>query len=153
MNLYVITVLNSCNKDYKANTNKKIEKYFVLDKYEKCPICNNKINDINDLVKCKETKCKNKFICYKCALFCNICKKITCTNCSIYCNQCSQDLSLVSCKSCNSNTIKKCSKENCDNNLCINCYNSCNYCNIICDIAKIISNNIKTNTHQLRTKS
>ena len=123
-----------CNKDYNEKSNKKIEKYFVLDKYEKCPICNNKINDINDLVKCKETKCKNKFICYKCALFCNICKKITCTNCSIYCNQCSQDLSLVSCKSCNSNTIKKCSKENCDNNLCINCYNSCNYCNIIlCD--------------------
>ena len=123
-----------CQKDFDNEINKKIEKYIVLEKNEKCPICKNKINDINDLVKCKESQCKNKFICYKCSLFCNICKKTMCKNCGLYCDQCTKDLSLVSCKTCNSNTIKKCSKENCDKNLCINCYNSCNYCNIIlCD--------------------
>ena len=122
-----------CSKDYEANNN-NAKKYIILEKYEKCPICNENIQDINDLVKCREDKCKNKFICYKCSLFCNICKKIICKNCSLYCNQCPKDTSLVSCKSCNSNTIKKCIKENCNNNLCINCYNSCNQCNIIlCD--------------------
>ena len=61
----------------------------------------------NSLVKCKETNCKNKYICYKCSLFCNICKKIICKQCSLYYGQCKPELSLVSCKSCNSNTIKK----------------------------------------------
>ena len=124
-----------CANDYNKNSiARKIEKYFVLEKYEKCPICGNKIMDINELVKCKESKCKNKYVCYKCSLFCNICKKIICKNCGLYCNQCSNTSSLVSCKTCDSNTIKKCSKDNCENKLCINCYNSCNKCNIIlCD--------------------
>ena len=124
-----------CKNDYSSNNIKEnIGKYIVLEKYEKCLICKNKIEDINDLVKCKEAKCPNKFICYKCSLFCNICKKIICKNCSLYCNQCPKNTSLVSCKSCDSNTIKKCFKDNCDKKLCINCYNSCNQCSIIlCD--------------------
>ena len=124
-----------CNNDYESNNNKEnIKKYYVLEKYSKCPLCKNKIEDINDLVKCKEAKCENKFICYKCSLFCNICKKIICKTCGLYCDQCPCNDSLVSCKLCNSNTIKKCFKENCNKKLCINCYNSCNKCNIIlCD--------------------
>ena len=127
----LILCTNDYDKDY---INDSIPKYYISEKYEKCPICKEKIEDINSLVKCKETNCKNKYICYKCSLFCNICKKIICKQCSLYCSQCKPELSLVSCKSCNSNTIKKCSKENCNNMLCINCYNSCNYCSIIlCD--------------------
>ena len=124
-----------CTNDYNSQNNmEKLGKYIVSEKYEKCPICKNKIEDINELVKCKESKCSFKFICYKCSLFCNICKKIICKNCSLYCNQCPKNSSLVSCKSCDSNTIKKCFKENCDKKLCINCYNSCNKCNLIlCD--------------------
>ena len=127
----LILCINDFNKNDITN---QTQKYFVLEKNENCPICKEKITDINSLVKCKESNCKNKFICYKCSLFCNICKKIMCKECSLYCNQCPPNLSLVSCKSCNSNTIKKCSKENCNNKLCINCYNSCNECNtILCD--------------------
>ena len=124
-----------CKNDYNQNyINKEIQKYNVLEKNEICPICKEKIKDINSLVKCKADNCKNKFICLKCSLFCNICKKIICKNCSLYCNQCTPNSSLVSCISCNSNTIKKCSNDNCNNNLCINCYNSCNQCSIIlCD--------------------
>ena len=85
----------------------------------------------NSLVKFKENNCKNKFICIKCSFFCNICKKIICKDCSLFCNQCQPNLSLVSCKSCNSNTIKKCSEKSCPNLLCINCYNSCNFCSLI----------------------
>ena len=124
-----------CKNDYNQNyITDDTPIYCVPKKYEHCPICKEKIKDINSLVKCKQENCANKFICYKCSLFCNICKKIVCKNCSLYCNQCPPNSSLVSCKSCNSNTIKKCSKQNCNNNLCINCYNSCNQCNIIlCD--------------------
>ena len=124
-----------CKNDYNKNDIKnKAKIYFVSEKYEQCPICKEKIKDINDLVKCKQDNCSNKFICFKCSLFCNICKKIICKNCSLFCNQCPPNASLVSCKSCNSNTIKKCSKEDCNNKLCINCYNSCNQCNtILCD--------------------
>ena len=139
MKIDKINKLILCEKDFNSSNNnkEKIEKFYILEKYEKCPICKNKIEDINDLVKCKETKCENKFVCYKCSLFCNICKKIICKSCSLYCNQCPKDSSLVSCKKCNSNTIKKCFKENCDKKLCINCYNSCNQCNIIlCDSHK-----------------
>ena len=119
------------NDNDKNNIENKPQPYFVSEKNETCPICKVKINDINSLVKCKVDNCKNKFICNKCSLFCNICKKIICKDCSLYCNQCSPNLSLVSCKVCNSNTIKKCTEENCNNNLCISCYNSCNQCNII----------------------
>ena len=124
----LILCTNDYNKNYISN---EIKKYNVLEKYEICPICKEKIKDINNLIKCKADNCKNKFVCLKCSLFCNICKKIICKDCSLFCNQCKPNESLVSCKLCNSNTIKKCSKDNCNNNLCINCYNSCNQCNII----------------------
>ena len=124
-----------CINDYDKNDIiNNTEKFYISEKNEKCPICKEKIKDINSLIKCKVDNCKNKFICIKCSFFCNICKKIMCKDCSLYCNQCPPNLSLVSCKSCNSNTIKKCSKENCQNFLCINCYNSCNFCSLIlCD--------------------
>ena len=121
-----------CSNDYNKNyITKEIPKYYISEKNEYCPICKEKIKDINSLVKCKQENCKNKFVCFNCSLFCNICKKIICKNCSLYCDQCSPNISLVSCKSCNSNTIKKCSKENCNKKLCINCYNSCNQCSTI----------------------
>ena len=134
-NKNLILCLNDYNKDY---INNEIPKYYISSKNVICKICKKKLNDTNSLVKCKSDNCKNKFVCNQCSLFCNICKKIICKDCSLFCSQCLPELSFVSCKICNSNTIKKCSKENCNNNLCINCYNSCNQCNtILCNDHKV----------------
>ena len=98
----------------------------------KCNCCNNDICIKNCGIKCKcNYKSNNILSCINCTLICSICKKLTCLNCSKFCDECDKYNTLISCKVCNSNTIKKCQKENCNTNLCINCWNPCNYCGII----------------------
>lgn len=102
-------------------------KYFFSDIICKCcfkPICIK-----NCSVKCKSCQA---LCCNKCSLVCSICKKIVCSNCANYCSECDKNNSLISCKNCNSNVIKKCEfNGGCNRKLCISCWNACNYCGII----------------------
>ena len=99
-----------------------------------CNSCNNNICIKKCSVKCKFC---SKFFCNKCTLICSICKKITCPKCAIFCDECDKYKTLISCKNCNSNTIKQCQyieegKSNrCSTKLCISCWNVCNYCGTI----------------------
>ena len=113
--------------------------------FKKCNLC--KIN--NTAIQCRccykdicikdcSVKCKNcKLICCnKCSLVCSICKKIICSNCANFCDECNKYDTLVSCKNCNCNIIRKCQYQKngiyvCSTRLCISCWKACNYCGII----------------------
>ena len=114
--------------------------------FPKCYLCKKNISDIqcsscfnNICIKNCSVKCKfcSLLYCNKCTLICSICKKLTCLNCSNYCDECDKNNTLITCKKCNSNIIKKCQytengkSNNCIKRLCINCWNVCNYCGII----------------------
>ena len=108
-----------------------------------CKCCKNKICIKNCSAKCKIC---SSFCCNQCSLICSICKKILCNFCANFCNECDKDSTLISCKICNSNTIKKCqynkSNEECNKKICISCWNSCNFCGIIfCSDHSIVCTN------------
>ena len=89
-----------------------------------CSVCNKKICIRKCSNRCK--KC-HKLSCKSCMFMCNICKKIFCKNCIKICSNCNNK-ELISCLNCNSDNIRKCSFLKCEENLCINCWNTCNYC-------------------------
>ena len=131
-----LVVCSDClQKNKNINTNEK----------KVCGICskNNFYNKICSLCNiniclscsnnCENIKCGN-IICINCSLFCNICKKIICKKCSIKCSSCPNNISLISCTNCDSDTIIKCSLKNCNKKICLNCLKYCNYCKEInCD--------------------
>ena len=125
--------------------------------FKKCYLCKINISDMkcnncsyNICIKNCSVKCKfcSLLYCNKCTLICSICKKIVCLKCSNFCDQCDKFETLVSCKNCNKNIIKKCQYikegeiDNCNKRLCISCWNVCNYCSIIycSDHSNICSN-------------
>ena len=96
---------------------------------EICNSCYNQICTKNCCFKCKYC---SLIYCNKCSLMCSICKKLTCSNCANFCEECDKYNTLICCKSCKSNTIKKCQYQKdgifCYKKLCISCWNACNFC-------------------------
>ena len=139
---------NNCKKylnDIKTDKNDIHKELFKCNKcYPKCELCKNHISDINCL-NCKKkicvrscsVRCKicKKLFCNECGLICSICKNIICENCGNYCSSCGKEISLISCKKCNSNTIRNCKySKGCNEKLCINCWQVCNTCNkVFCE--------------------
>lgn len=93
-----------------------------------CNSCSKLLCGIYCGIKCKECKLIN---CASCMRMCSICKNVFCSSCSKECSNCTHNVSLITCKFCNSDTIRKCQYPQCLKNLCINCWNVCNYCNTI----------------------
>lgn len=96
----------------------------------KCSICSMSICSQTCTSKCKTC---NRIICDQCTMKCLICKKTSCDQCSKWCYKCGLNNSIVTCGKCciGSNIIRKCDKVSCIKNICINCWNVCNYCGII----------------------
>ena len=128
----------NCMKIDIYNNNKCF--HIVLFKCKKCfnycESCNSNLSNINCSICLKKIcirKCSNrckkchKLSCKSCMFMCNICKKIYCKNCIKICSNCSNK-KLISCLNCNSDNIRKCSYKNCKENLCLNCWNTCNFC-------------------------
>ena len=104
--------------------------------YVFCECCKSNVSNKNCSICYKRIcfrKCSNrckrchKFSCKSCMFMCNICKKIFCKKCVKICSNCNNQ-KLISCLNCNSDNIRKCSFLNCEKNLCINCWNTCNFC-------------------------
>ena len=100
---------------------------------EKCSLCSILICRAKCSLKCK---CCNRVICLSCEMKCSICKKGICYECALFCDKCGKGgSSLISCKNCNSDTLRKCNDSQCHKNLCLNCWNVCNTCNLVfCDM-------------------
>ena len=117
--------LLSCDKCYiKCDICKKNPSY-----KNKCNSCNINICTSQCSIKCKNC---NIIICNNCSSKCSICKKKICNSCSSFCSiNGKQNSLIISCKKCNSDTIRKCNDNTCNKNLCLNCWNVCNTCNKI----------------------
>ena len=112
--------------------------------YNKCKVCTSIVLNNNNK-QCKDCKinictyscslkCRScsEYICYSCLFKCFVCKKPTCSTCIRFCNQCGISNTLwLSCKRCNTDTLRTCAFESCDTLLCLNCWNICNSCNNI----------------------
>ena len=146
-----LSKLLSCEKCKDLNSRLNYYGCFHLDIlscskcFKKCDICKKNIFDsqcnccyIDICTKNCAIKCKfcSLLCCIKCSLICSICKKLTCSNCAHFCDECDKYNTLICCKNCKSNIIKKCQYQKdgiflCDKRLCINCWNACNFCGTI----------------------